>query len=273
MPTIEVLALNTLLQGLPKRAKDANKSDFGRILVVGGDLGMSGAVHMAGEAALRAGAGLVHIATHPAHAASLNVSRPELMVKGVAKPEDLTPLLEASTVLVLGPGLGQSEWGQALWKQCIAYDKPMVIDADALNILAKHPRTLPQAILTPHPGEAARLLNTSPEAIQANRTDAIVALHQKYQGVIVLKGHHSLVFDGGNTIYQCDQGNPGMATAGMGDILSGVIAGLLPQCKTPLDAANLGVCIHAKAGDLAAAQGERGLIATDLLPYIRQILG
>jgi NAD(P)H-hydrate epimerase len=195
------------------------------------------------------------------------------MVKPIFEAEDLTPWLEQSTHIILGPGLGHSDWAEAILEKTLKSRKPMVVDADALNLLARDPRTLHHAILTPHPGEAARLLNNSPDDVQANRQTAIRDLYAQYHGVIVLKGHHSLIYDGGKTIYECDQGNPGMATAGMGDVLSGVIAGLLPQCTNLLHAACLGVCVHAAAGDLAAKAGERGLIASDLFPYIRQILG
>lgn len=273
MANIQVLILNELLKSLPTRSPEANKSDFGRILVIGGDVGMSGAVHLAGEAALRAGAGLVKIATHPQHAATLNVTRPELMVKPIFTPEELTPLLEEATHIILGPGLGQSEWAQGLWTTSLNYDKPMLIDADALNILAKHPRALPHAVLTPHCGEAARLLNRSSQDIQADRLNAVHELQEKYQGIIVLKGHYSMIYDGKDIIYRCEQGNPGMATAGMGDVLSGMIAGLFPQCDNLLQATCLGVCVHAMAGDMAAQAGERGLIASDLFPYIQQVLG
>lgn len=273
MASIHALVLNDLLNNLPERPADANKGLFGRILVIGGEIGMSGAVHMAGEAALRAGAGLVKIATHPQHAACLNVTRPELMVKPVFNAADLTPLLEEATHIVLGPGLGQTAWASELWQRVLNDDKPMLLDADALNLLADSFHQNPHWVLTPHPGEAARLLGCSVEEIQADRPGAVRDLQEKYQGIIVLKGHHTLVCHGGEIIYQCHQGNPGMATAGMGDVLSGVIAGLMPQCHTLLDAVCLGVCIHGKAGDLAAESGERGLIATDLFPYIKEVLG
>lgn len=273
MSEITELNLETLLKALPMRSPIANKADFGRILIIGGDVGMSGAVHLAGEAALRAGAGLVKIATHPQHAATVNVARPELMVEAIQEPQDLTPLLEQATHIILGPGLGQSTWSEGLWDIAINTHKPMVIDADALNLLAKHPRTLEYAILTPHPGEAARLLNISTEEVQANRNESILQLQQTFKGIVILKGHHTLISDGSDTLYMCEQGNPGMATAGMGDVLSGVIGGLLPQTMNLLQAACLGVCVHATAGDFAADSGERGLIASDLFTYIQEILG
>lgn len=273
MASIQDLVLNDLIKSVPERLNDANKANFGRILVIGGDVGMSGAVRMAGEAALRAGAGLVKIATHPQHAATLNVDRPELMVKPVFTPEELTPLLEEATHLVLGPGLGQSEWALSLWTQALMADKPILMDADALNILSQQPCQTPSWVLTPHPGEAARLLGVSIEAIQADRPSAVRDLQERYQGIVVLKGHHTLICDGGEILYQCQQGNPGMATAGMGDVLSGIIIGLMPQCQSVIDAVCLGVALHAAAGDKAAEAGERGLIATDLFPYIQEVLG
>lgn len=273
MTSIQALVLNQLLKNLPQRPLEANKSLFGRILVIGGEVGMSGAVHLAGEAALRAGAGLVKIATHPQHAASLNVARPELMVRPVFTPEELEPLLNEASHLVVGPGLGQTDWARALWSHSLTSDKPMVLDADGLNFLAQAPQSHPHWVLTPHPGEAARLLDATVDEIQADRYNAVRALQEKYHGLVVLKGYHTLICDGGGVVYQCEQGNPGMATAGMGDVLSGVIAGLLPQTRSMLEAVCLGVVVHAHAGDLAAQAGERGLIASDLFPYIQEVLG
>ncbi len=272
MTDIKALDLTELVGQLAPRLPDANKGDFGRLLVVGGDIGMSGAPRMAGEAALRAGAGLVKVATRPEHAATLNIECPELMVSGIPQPEALLPLLQQATHLVLGPGLGQGDYGYGLWQMALKSDQPMVLDADGLNLLAQHPQKRDNWILTPHLGEAARLLGTDIETIQGDRPEAVRALHRYFSGIIVLKGHGSLIYDGGKTMYRCDYGNPGMATAGMGDVLSGVIAGLMPQCDNLLTAAQIGVCVHAMAGDMAASSGQRGLIATDLLPYIQQLL-
>jgi NAD(P)H-hydrate epimerase len=269
---IKALELTELLGRIAPRAADANKGDFGRLLVVGGAPGMSGAPRMAGEAALRAGAGLVRIATHPSHAATLNVECPELMVSGIHEPAELSSLLEQATHLVVGPGLGQDDYAYGLWQTALKSEHPMVLDADGLNLLAKHPQKRNNWILTPHLGEAARLLSTDIATIEKDRPDAIRTLHQYYSGIIVLKGHGTLIYDGGKTIYRCDYGNPGMATAGMGDVLSGVLGGLMPQCDSLLLTAQIGVCLHAMAGDIAASQGQRGLLATDLFPYIQQLL-
>jgi NAD(P)H-hydrate epimerase len=264
--------LSALKSTLPARNVTAHKGDFGTILVIGGSPGMSGAVLLAGEAALRAGAGRVIIATHPEHAACLNVDCPELMVYPVLTGEALAPLLAQASHIVLGPGLAADAAGIELFQTTLATQKPCVIDAGALAIMATHPFSYPHGILTPHPGEAARLLGISVEDVQANRPAAARRLQTLCQGVIVLKGHDTLI-DDGNDLYVSHAGNPGMATAGMGDVLSGVIAGLWPQVGTASLAAQWGVALHGTAGDQAAKAGMRGLIASDLLPFIRSLLG
>ena len=153
--------------GLPRRARYANKGDNGHVLVVGGAAGMSGAVYLAGAGALRSGAGLVSVATHPAHATMLNLTRPELMVHAVSDAPMLQPLLDRASVIALGPGLGREAWGRALWQAVLATRKPLVLDADGLNLLAEEPREFSTpVVLTPHPGEAARLLGRSTSEIQ-----------------------------------------------------------------------------------------------------------
>jgi NAD(P)H-hydrate epimerase len=259
---------------LPRRRRTANKGDFGHLLVIGGDAGMSGAPRLAAEAALRTGAGRVSIATHPAHASVLNLTRPELMVHGVSGPEDLDSLLQRATQVALGPGLGQQAWGRALFERALETRLPLVVDADALNLLAAEPRRREDWILTPHPGEAARLLATSVEAIEADRFDALRRLRERFGGVVVLKGAGTLVGASGlRPPAVCVDGNPGMATAGMGDALTGVIAALLGQGLEPALAAEVGVCLHGAAGDQAAKAGERGLIAGDLIDVLRSLIG
>ena len=263
------------------RRRAAHKGDFGHVLVIGGAPGMSGAARLAGEAALRAGAGLVTVATHPDHAAFLNLGRPELMVSAVADPQALAPLLARADVVAVGPGLGRGDWGRGLWEAVRAGARPLVVDADALNLLAESvsagsPAVNPAWVLTPHPGEAARLLGSTTAEIAADRFQAARALAQRYGGVAVLKGAGTLVQ--GSTLRPpavCTDGNPGMATAGSGDVLTGVIAALLAQAPIlgldPEEAATLGVCLHAAAGDRAARDGERGLIAGDILDALRPV--
>lgn len=253
----------------PPRGRDAYKNRFGHVLIVGGAPGFAGAALLAGRAALRAGAGLVSVATHPAHAAALCAAQPELMLRGVEGPEDLAPLLERATVLALGPGLGTEDWGRSLFDALRDSALPRVLDADALNLLAEAPMAVPGAVLTPHPGEAARLLETSNAAIGADRIKAVRALAERYEATAVLKGAGSLIDDSNQPPWLCTDGNPGMACGGSGDVLTGVIAACLAQGMVPVDAAAAAVAAHAHAGDLAAAGGERGMLPVDLIERLR----
>lgn len=260
-------SLHGLLQ---PRARDTHKGDAGRVLVIGGGRGMPGAVRLAGEAAYRAGAGLVTLATHPGHAGSASLSCPELIAYGVTSAKTLRPLLERADVVALGPGLGQDPWSRALFTAALKTRQPLVIDADGLNLLARRPVRRADWILTPHPGEAARLLGSTPAKIQRDRFAAARAIATRYGGVCVLKGSGTLIATASDPVIAlCDRGNPGMASGGTGDILTGVIAALRAQGLSPADAAHLGVWLHASAGDAAARGGEIGLMASDLLPYLR----
>jgi hydroxyethylthiazole kinase-like uncharacterized protein yjeF len=261
----------TLQNLLPPRPRSAHKGHCGHVLIVGGDHGFAGAALMAAEAAARVGSGLVSLATHAAHTGAIVASRPELMAHAVESPAELGPLLERATVVAVGPGLGQSSWSSGLLARVLESRLPLVLDADALNLLARDPSRSERWILTPHPGEAARLLETSAEVIQRDRFAAVTALRQRYDGVVVLKGAGTLVavVDGPPGI--CTHGNPGMASGGMGDVLTGVIAGLLAQGLSRPDAAQLGVCLHGAAADAAATEGERGMLAGDLMPWLRRL--
>lgn len=270
--TIEKLQLTQFTQYLQQRPHDSHKGSFGHVLVVGGDYGFSGATRLAAEAALRVGAGLVSVATRPEHAISLNLVRPEIMCHGVNNAKDLAPLLAEATVIVLGPGLGQSGWAKKILVRVLKSKKLLIMDADALNLLAKKRISYANWVLTPHPGEAARLLHTTTKAIQHDRLVAVTALQKKYGGVSVLKGAGTIVVTENEVPVLCEAGNPGMATAGMGDVLSGVIGGLAAQGIALSIAAKLGVLVHAEAGDLAAKEGERGMIASDLFPYLRRMV-
>ncbi|MCH8503089.1 MAG: NAD(P)H-hydrate dehydratase [Ectothiorhodospiraceae bacterium] len=256
---------------LMPRARDGHKGDYGHVLVVGGDHGMGGAALMAARAALRTGAGLVSVATRGEHAAGMLAAQPELMVHGMRSADDLKPLLERCSTVVLGPGLGQAEWGRGLFRRAIDAGLPCVVDADALNLLAGETTQSDQWILTPHPGEAGRLLGTSSAEVQRDRFQAVSRLQQRYGGAAVLKGAGTLVLGAEGPIRVCDGGNPGMASGGTGDVLSGVLGALLAQQHELQQAAELGVCMHAAAGDAAAEDGERGLAATDLIPHLRRL--
>ncbi|MFQ6021176.1 MAG: NAD(P)H-hydrate dehydratase [Acidiferrobacterales bacterium] len=259
---------------LTHRRRSLHKGDAGHVVVIGGAEGMSGAARLAGEAAYRTGAGLVTLATHPAHAATISGTRPELLTHAVHDGRALRAVLKRATVIAAGPGLGQGEWGRLVLAVALESTVPKVVDADALNILAADPVRRDDWVLTPHPGEAARLLGMTTSDIQAHRFDAVRALTEGFGGVCVLKGAGTLVaHSADHRVWLCDAGNPGMASGGMGDVLTGLIAALLAQRLQPLDAARLGVWLHATAGDDAAAQGgEIGVMASDLLPFMRRRL-
>ncbi|MDJ0939758.1 MAG: NAD(P)H-hydrate dehydratase [Woeseiaceae bacterium] len=261
-----------LTEYLQPRPRAAHKGDFGHVLVVGGGPGMPGAVRLCGEAALRTGAGRVSLATDPAHAAMIVANRPELMSHGVQQARDLLPLLERVDVVAFGPGLGQSEWAKSIYGVIAESELPSVWDADALNLLSASPSKADNRVLTPHPGEAGALLGSTAGDVQADRLAALEALESRYGGTIVLKGAGSLVSAANAAPWLSTSGNPGMAAAGMGDVLTGVIAALMAQGLEPATAAAVGVEVHARAGDLAAEAGERGLIAGDLIAALRQVV-
>lgn len=257
---------------LPPRSRVAHKGRCGRVLVVGGGLGMPGAIRLAAEAALRTGAGLVKVASRIEHQSVILSGRPELMWSacGTCNTDYAASAVWAS-VRVLGPGLGLDEWARSLWEAQVLRPGPLVLDADALNLLAEAPVYREDWILTPHPGEAARLLACTVAEVEQDRLLAVRRLQQRYGGVVLLKGAGTLVCDEKN-IWLCQEGNPGMASGGMGDLLSGIIAALWGQGLSPAVAAWVGVCVHGEAADIAARDGERGMLASDLLPFIRRLV-
>lgn len=279
-PDYGILIQESLLtELLPVRRKNSHKGSYGWVLGVGGDLGMSGAVRLAGEAALRSGAGKVTLATRSAHAGLVNVACPELMVRGVEDAQQLEELSNQVDVLVAGTGLGQTDWSEQMMNVCLKSTAPAVIDADGLNFLARNPAIAAEGspakrILTPHPAEAARLLKSSARDVQSDRVGAALDLAGTYSAVIVLKGCGTVVAAPDGRYAICPFGNPGMATAGTGDVLAGVIGGLLAQGIGDLwRAAMGGVLAHALAGDLAAAeQGERGMLASDITARLPRVL-
>jgi hydroxyethylthiazole kinase-like uncharacterized protein yjeF len=251
---------------LPRRPRASNKGDFGRALIVGGGAGMPGAARLAGEACLRVGAGLVTVAVAPENVTAIAAGRPELICVAVSGEGPLAEALERADVVAVGPGLGRSSWARNALKAALGCGKPLVVDADALNLLSEVGATAREDwILTPHPGEAGRLLGVSAQDIQRDRLGSLERLLQRFHGTVVLKGAGTLVGALGRTPGLCERGNPGMATAGTGDVLTGTITGVLAQCRDPWAAARSGVLVHAMAGDAAARGGERGVLAGDLV--------
>ncbi|WP_444943352.1 NAD(P)H-hydrate dehydratase [Microbulbifer sp. ZKSA006] len=263
------------IRRLPARAADSFKNQFGHILVVGGDSGFGGAALMAAQSAARCGAGLISLATRPEHLPAALTRSPEVMAHPVISGQELEPLLEGPSVIAVGPGLGRSPWSEQLLARAGRAQVPLVVDADALNILAGG-RVLAGVrrddwVLTPHVGEAARLLGCDTAEVLADPRAAAVAVQQKFSGVVILKGAGTLIaHDGGVDLI--NTGNPGMASGGMGDLLTGIIAALIGQHLPLLEAARLAVWLHGEAGNRAAEEGLRGLLATDLLPWIRRLV-
>ncbi len=270
----EWLALADLRRELPVRRRASHKGEQGHVLVVGGSPGFGGAARLAGEAALRTGAGLVSVYCHQDYVGGLVAARPELMVRGFAPVPDLhdmAALTHRADVVVVGPGLGTASWAMPVLDALLHCGKPLVIDADGLNLLAMRPPTqaMTPAILTPHPGEAARLLGITVPEVEADRFTAARTLQRQFGGVVVLKGAGTIVTDG-ERFSVIRGGNPGMASGGMGDVLAGLIAALRGQGWQNFDAARLGAALHAWAADQAVASrgGERGLLASDLLAHV-----
>ncbi|MES3009005.1 MAG: NAD(P)H-hydrate dehydratase [Pseudomonadota bacterium] len=296
---IDIHSVATLL---PARRPTTHKGDCGHVLVVGGDVGYGGAALMAAEAAARAGAGTVSLLTRSEHVAAMLSHRPEIMVRAVEAPDGEAPdeehselvsrMVGRASVVVIGPGLGRSAWSAAMLRQVLraaGQRVPLVVDADALNLLAEKHGQLSASglrrqnwVLTPHPGEAARLLGISTAQVQADRFAAVQRLQALWGGVCLLKGAGSLLCytvssagqaESAQRIDLCTEGNPGMASGGMGDVLSGVIGSFIAQGLSLADSLRCAVCIHGESADLAAAlDGERGLLATDLLPHLRHLV-
>lgn len=254
------------------RPPTSHKGRFGHVLLIGGDHGFGGAILLGTESALRSGAGMVSLATRPEHVPAALSRVPEAMALGTSSANQLMGLLEKVSVLVVGPGLGQAGWGRSLLSAAANAPLPQVWDADALNLLAGGFVRLPRdCVITPHPGEAARLLGISTAQVQADRLAAALALSKKYSAVVVLKGAGSLIAHPDGRLALCHQGHPAMATAGLGDVLAGLLGALLAQGMEPFDAACLAVWLHANAGEQQGKLG-RGLAASDLIPAIRQLL-
>ncbi|MBL8799637.1 MAG: NAD(P)H-hydrate dehydratase [Planctomycetia bacterium] len=280
MPGIEVIER---LPTLPPRAAESNKGSFGKVLVVAGSRGMSGAAVLCASAALRGGAGLVYLAVPAGIQPIVAMANPCYLTLGLPEDSDgkfgaalpaLTEALHGKDVLALGPGLGQSAALAATVRALVAScPVPLVLDADGLNALVGHTDVLSgPRILTPHPGEFARLLGVTIAQVQAARQSLAVEFAARHRIVLVLKGHRSLVTDG-RRVYINQTGNPGMATGGTGDVLTGLIAALLGQGLEPFAAAQLGVYWHGLAGDLARdAVGEVSLIASDVLDCLPRAL-
>ena len=270
-PALRRIEASLAARALPPRARSAHKGENGRVLVIGG-FAMAGAARLTGEAAMRTGAGLVTIATAPQSVAPIVEARPELIARALQSAGELAPLAAAADAVAVGPGLGTGAQARDFFQASLQLGRPLVVDADALTLLAANPGRRDDWILTPHPGEAARLLGTDAAAVQSDRLGAVRAIAGRYGGCCVLKGARTLVQAGEGVPLVCDRGNPGMATAGSGDVLTGIIAALLAGGAPPALAAPAGTWLHATAGDRAARAGERGMIAGDLVAELKAVV-
>lgn len=270
-PDALLISAQGLGQALPKREVDHHKGNSGRVLVVGGDKGMLGAPILAGLAALQAGSGWVELVGQEALVVGALATSPALMAHGYQDKPWLIQKLESADVVALGPGLGLSQWSEVLYATTLAEAKRLVLDADGLNWLAQRPTTRSDWILTPHPGEAARLLQTDIATVERDRFEAAGELANRYQAVVVLKGYGTVIAEPSRRVAVCDRGTPAMASAGMGDALTGVIASLWGQGMSAFDAAQYGVFIHALAGELAA-RGKRQILAPQLIDQVSHVM-
>jgi NAD(P)H-hydrate epimerase len=283
MGTLQVV---TELPRLARRAPDSNKGDFGKVLVVAGSRGMSGAAVLCGSGALRGGAGLVTVAVPEEILPIVAAGNPCYLTAPLAQDKEgkvsnlaqgrILGLAQGNDVVAVGPGLERSTEIKLLLPQLIRHVKvPMVVDADGLNALEGQADRLKDhsapVILTPHPGEFARLLGCDVPNVQAHRQELAGQFAEKYDVIVVLKGHGTVVTDG-RRVFVNSTGNPGMATGGTGDVLTGLIAALLGQGLEPFGAAQFGVYLHGLAGDLAQVElGEVSLIASDLLTFLPHV--
>lgn len=276
-----MLKNNQFKRLLKKRQADSHKGDYGRCFIVAGSAGMLGAAILCSRGAIRSGAGLVYLAV-PAELSGLaNIATPEIIVVPRKPDKSFFSSMAEADSMAIGPGLGK-EKGRTIsllkYLMKIEFDKPIVLDADGLNALANRTNILKthslKLILTPHPGEMARLLGKTVGEIQSNRSSFALECAKRFNAIVVLKGNRTVVANPAGKIYINTTGNPGMATAGVGDVLTGIISGLCAQAIDSWEAATLGVYLHGLAGDLAEKEkGEYGMIASDLvenIPYVIQ---
>lgn len=276
-PALRRLTYDVLAEALQPRPRLSHKGQFGHVLVVGGGPGMPGAARLAAEAALRVGAGLVTVASLPEHLVPVIAARPELMFRALRDEDDVAAAMEGADVIALGPGLGRFEWSTRVFEAVLAQVREgqrLVLDADALNLLAARPDRLRRDdwVLTPHPGEAGRLLGTTAAQVQQDRLGALSGLCAQRGGVVVLKGAGTLTGAAGEVPRMCDHGNPGMSAPGMGDVLTGAIAGLLAQGARSFEGTAAAVYAHAVAGDHCARAGLRGMLAQEVAQEMRAVL-
>lgn len=277
----KTLNLPELMCLRPARPANAHKGRFGHVLVIGGELGMGGAALLSAQAARISGAGLTTLATRPEHCTAALHRSPEIMAHGLSHRDDLVALLGAASAIVIGPGLGRGVWAQQLVHLVLEHcgNRPVVLDADALNVISDmgwqaKVRQCRHALLTPHPGEAARLLGSTTAAIEQDRFAAIQSLQSEYASTVLLKGAGSLIGGSDGAVFVCPYGSVAMASGGMGDVLAGLLGGLCAQGLSADQSMPLGVCMHSRAAELASSArgGPIGMAASELFPIISALM-
>jgi len=272
-PIANRITFQAMAELIRQRPPVCHKGDFGHVVIIGGAQGMGGAAIMAAEAAMRSGCGWVSLITHKEHATAMLTRCPEVMTLGLDDegiPASVGALLERATAIVVGPGLGAGAWGKELSELAFKYNKPMVIDADGLRYLPS--RREEATLITPHPGEAARLLCLSTEQIIAQRFQSAKTLTQQFNCITLLKGRGSTLVSPDGEVGVLDEGSPAMAVAGMGDVLAGLLGSLLAQGYDGWDAMRLGAALHGRAGEMAGECGVVGTRATELCHEIRLLM-
>ena len=273
----EEFDFETLNIKIPKREHNSHKGNFGRVLVLGGSEGMGGAAILSSEASLYSGAGLTHLYTHPTNVEASLKRNPEIMSLGINSNFEIPHNID---VLVCGPGLGDDSWSKDVYEKIFQNKNvnTIILDAGALSFINKFIKNIleleSELILTPHPGEASKLLDVSIEEIQQDRPAAAIKISKKYCANVILKGNRTLVCSKENlTLYECLEGGPELSTGGTGDVLAGVIGGLVAQNNNALDSCLLSVAAHSRSGKMFKEEiGEIGLNASDLICRIRELL-
>ncbi len=277
-PFATLIEQEEVARHLPPRQRSSHKGRHGHVLIIGGSLGMTGAAVLAGQAALRSGAGKVSILTQPESQAIIASAQPEFMVKQTQAEtrEQVMALLNGCDVVVMGPGLGTSAWAERLCKWVLASDLPVVLDADGLNLLSQHNAWLPRSAslwLAPHPGEAARLLECETRDVEQDRYAAVEELSHRFQAFVVLKGAGSLMAHAdAQRLRICQRGSPALAVGGAGDVLSGIVGSLVGQGLPAEAVLPVATWLHAVAGEHAAIAGERGTLPSDLFGPLRKLV-
>lgn len=277
-PFATLIEQEEVARQLPRRHRSSHKGRHGHVLIIGGSLGMTGAAILAGQAALRSGAGKVSVLTQPESQAIIAGAQPEFMVRQTLaeEREQVMTLLDGCDVVVLGPGLGTSDWAERLCRWVLQSNLPVVLDADGLNLLSRHGDWLPRAApvwLTPHPGEAARLLNCETREVEQDRYAAVEELSHRFQAFAVLKGAGSLMAQASaQRIRICQRGSPALAVGGAGDVLSGIVGSLVGQGLAAEAVLPVATWLHAVAGEHAAITGERGTLPSDLFGPLRKLV-